>query len=220
MFAAFLSAFIALFPVINPIGDALIVNGFLHSLDAETRRRAVRRIFFNCLLVGLGSLVAGHFILLLFGLAIPAIQVGGGLILCKTAWGWLHDREDDGEGLSRSETRRIDLDVLEQKLFYPLSFPVCVDPAAISVIVALTAGVHVRGNAAGSWLNYIAIAAAIVILLLMLYLLLDQGKRFTKYLGASGSTVINKLVAFLTFCIGIQIVLEGISKAFGLTIFL
>jgi len=216
--AIFLTAFMALFPVINPIGDAVIVNGFLRDLDGEPRKRAVRKIVFNCLLIGLGSLIAGHLVLVMFGLAIPAIQVGGGLILCKTGWEWLSEQGGPAQGMTSQEKKEIDMDVFERKLFYPISFPICVDPGAISVIVTLTATAHVKDNLLATGTNYAMIGLAIVVLLAILYVLIFKGKFLTERLGESGNMVINKLVAFITFCIGIQIVVEGISKIFGLHI--
>ena len=214
--SGFLTAFLALFPVINPIGDGLIVNGFLKDLNDEQRKRAVRKIFFNCLAIGLGSLVAGHLILLVFGLAIPAIQIGGGFVLCKTAWGWANEQGNTSPAISHKEMKKIDMDVFERKLFYPISFPICVDPGAISVIITLTATAHVKGDLLASGLNYAVIGLAILVLIVILYVFLAQGKWITRYLGDSGNAVINQLVAFITFCIGIQIMFTGIGKIFGL----
>ena len=216
--STFLTAFLALFPVLNPIGDALIVNGFLKGLDDQQRKSAVRKIFFNCLLIGLGSLVAGHLIPILFGLAIPVIQVGGGLVLCKTGWEWLGDSGGPSQNIPSNEARKIDMDIFERKLFYPISFPLLMDPGAISVIFTLTATAHVKGDLLASVLDYTVIGIAIIALLIILYILLSQGKLINRYIGDAGSAVINKLVAFITFCIGVQIIFEGLSKIFGLTI--
>jgi len=216
--ASFLTAFLALFPVLNPIGDALIVNGFLKELDDKQRKSAIRKIFFNCLLIGMGSLVAGHLILILFDLGVPVIQVGGGLVLCKTGWEWLGDSGGPTQNIPRNERKEIDMNVFEQKLFYPISFPVLMDPGAISVIFTLTATAHVRGDLVASGLNYGVIGLAIVALLIILYIFMAQGKVISRYLGESGNAVINKLVAFLTFCIGIQIIFSGLSKIFNLGI--
>lgn len=216
--ATFLTSFMALFPVINPIGDAVIVNGFLKDVDNEQRKAAIRKIFFNCLFISLGSLIAGHLILMVFGLAIPAIQVGGGLILCKTGWEWLSEQGNPTPEINPKEKKEIDMDVFSRKLFYPISFPICVDPGAISVIVTLTATTHIKDNLLATGINYAMIGLAIALLLGILYVLIFKGKFLTEKLGESGNMVINKLVAFITFCIGIQIVVEGLSKIFGLSI--
>ena len=79
----FISSFMALFPVANPVGTGFIINGFLSGLDRSERRSIVRRIAVNYLLIGIGSLAIGHFVLSLFGLSLPIVQLGGGLLICK-----------------------------------------------------------------------------------------------------------------------------------------
>ena len=50
----FISAFMALFPVANPVGAGFLVNGLLSGLDDEDRKSIIRRIITDYLLVGLG----------------------------------------------------------------------------------------------------------------------------------------------------------------------
>ena len=71
----FISSFMALFPVANPVGTGFIINGFLSGLDRSERRSIVRRIAVNYLLIGIGSLAIGHFVLSLFGLSLPIVQL-------------------------------------------------------------------------------------------------------------------------------------------------
>jgi MarC family membrane protein len=213
----FVTSFVALLPLINPIGSAFIIDGFLKDLTAEQRKSAARKIVVNCLLIGIGSLLIGHFILLLFGLAIPVIQVGGGIIICKTGMDWL-----SGSGTS-SETdekapHKIDMAEVEKKLFYPLSFPIVIGAGCISIIFTLMANKSVAGNLLYSGINYSIIALVICVMLAILYIFIVQGHKLKEKLGESGNLVINKLIAFLTFCVGIQIFVTGISKIFHIPI--
>lgn len=213
----FMASFVALFPVMNPIGSGFIVNGFLQDLDDNQRKAANKKIVINCLLIGIGSLVAGHFILLLFGLAIPVIQVGGGIIICKTGMEWLAD-----SGKTNAETneaiKKIDIEAIERKFFYPIAFPISIGPGSLSVIFTLMANASIQGNWIKTGVNYFIVALAIVSICTILYLFLSQGKRVMRKLGNTGNLVINKLIAFITFCIGIQIIVTGISKIFHLSI--
>ena len=215
----FTSAFIALFPVANPIGNSFIINGFFANLSAEQRKAAAKKIFINCLLIGIGALLVGQLILLIFGLAIPVIQVGGGIIICKAGLEMLYGNtsSSDSSG-SQEEIEKINMDEFEQKLFYPISFPIVIGAGSISVIFTLMATRTVQGNLLQTGVNYLLIALAICALLTILYVLLSQGHKVMKKLGKTGNLIINKLVAFITFCIGIQIMITGISKIFHLDI--
>ncbi len=216
---AFISSFIALFPVIDPIGDGLIINSFLGVLDADERKSAIKKIVLNCFLIGVGSMIVGHFVLLLFGLAIPVIQAGGGIVICKTGWDWLSEPESGETGADPKSIPKSKMKDVEDKLFYPLSFPISVGPGSISVIMALMANAaSVKDNLLKTWVNYSIIALVIVAIIAILYLFLSQGHRIIKKIGPAGNLIINKMMAFITFCIGIQILLTGISKIFRIEI--
>lgn len=217
----FIASFAALFPVMNPIGNGFVVNGFFGNLDDAHRKAAVKKIIVNCLMVGIGSLLVGHLILLLFGLAIPVIQVGGGFIICKTGLEWLSDapakvtknKEKDGK-----VAQKVTLHNVESKLFYPISFPICLGPGSISVIFTLMATTTVDGNFLHTAVNYGFICLAIAALLTILYFMLIYGNKVTDKLGESGNVILNKLMAFITFCIGIQIIVTGVARIFHLEV--
>ena len=187
----FISAFMALFPVANPVGAGFLVNGLLSGLNDEDRRSIIRRIVTDYLLVGLGSLAVGHFVLSLFGLSLPVIQLGGGLLICRTALQWLGDSDSSVGRTQGKDVNPIHKSAIESQIFYPITFPISIGPGSVSVILTLMA-------------------------CLILYLFLSQGERIIRKIGNSGSIVINKMVAFFTFCVGVQIVVTGIAKLFNL----
>ena len=219
IFYTFTASVIALFPVMNPIGNGLVVNGFFSGLDRARRKAAAKRIVANCLMVGVGSLAMGHLILMLFGLAIPVIQVAGGIIICKTGLEWLSESASANPGEKHEKvTQKVTLNNVKSKLFYPLSFPICLGPGSISVIFTLMATASVTGDWLATGVNYLMICLAILTLLIVLYFVLIHAPKVTSKLGESGNLIINKLMAFITFCLGIQIVVTGISKIFHLNI--
>ena len=180
----FSSSFMALFPVVNPLGNGFVVNGFFTDLDPKQRKTAIRKLILNFIIIGVGTLVIGHLFLLMFGLAIPVIQLGGGILICKTA----------------------------------MEFPISIGPGSISVIFTLMASASVKGKLLQTGINYFVIALVIVCMAAILYIFLSQGQRIIQKLGPVGNQIINKLVAFFTFCIGIQISVTGISQIFHLSI--
>lgn len=214
----FVSAFAALFPVMNPIGSGFIVNNYLSGLEDSERKTANKKIIVNSLLIAIGSLLAGHFILLLFGLAIPVIEVGGSIIICKTGLGWLADSTTTSTGKAEQTMSKINMDEIQNKLFYPIAFPMSVGPGTISVIFTLMAAASKKDSLLDTGINYFVIILAIVAICSIFFIFLSQGKRIVHKLGDSGSLIINKLIAFITFCIGIQIFFNGIAKIFHLNI--
>lgn len=214
----FISSFMALFPVANPVGAGFMVNGMLSGLDNKTRKTIIRRIVIDYMLVGLGTLAVGHFVLALFGLSLPVIQLGGGLLICRTALQWL---SDNNTSTGRIETKGVDPSIytktLESQVFYPITFPLCIGPGSVSVILTLMASVSLKESWVKGFVSYLIIALVIAVMCLILYVLLAQGERITQKIGSSGSIIINKMVAFFTFCVGIQIVVAGVVKLFHLS---
>lgn len=214
----FSSSFMALFPVINPLGNGFVVNGFLIGLDDQQRKAAIQKLIFNYMLIGAGTLVIGHLFLMIFGLAIPVIQLGGGILICKTAIELLGDtgateKEAIDQNIDGSKWQNI-----ERKIFYPITFPMSIGPGSISVIFTLMASASVKGKLLETGINYAVIALVIVCMAAILYIFLSQGQRIIQKIGPAGNQIINKLVAFFTFCIGIQIGVTGISQIFHLNI--
>jgi small neutral amino acid transporter SnatA (MarC family) len=76
----------------------------------------------------------------------------------------------------------------------------------------------VKDNLLQTSANYLFIGLVIVCLAFMLYFLLQQGQKLMQKMGPSLNQIINKLVAFFTFCIGLQISVEGISKIFHIAV--
>lgn len=214
----FISSFMALFPVANPVGSGFIVNGFLSGLSPAERKAVIRRIVIDYLLVGIGSLAIGHFILSLFGLSLPVIELGGGLLICKTALQWLSDSDSSLGNRQGKTVTPITLSTLNPQIFYPLTFPISIGPGTISVIFTLMASASVRGDLMRSFINYAIIAVVIVLMCLILYFFLAQGPKIVNKLGNTGSIIINKMIAFFTFCVGIQIVVQGVAKIFHLSV--
>ena len=218
LFYVFTSAFITLFPVINPIGDGFIVNNYLQGLSTEHRKIAVRKITLNSVLVALGGLLIGHFVLRIFGLAIPVIQMAGGILICKSGWEML-SAEPQQKNMDNPNDSEKSFANLQSKLFYPISFPLCIGAGTLSVIFTLMANAYVVDDFELTLLKYAMIALAIIAMCVLLYICLLQTSTVSKKLGDKGDLIVNKLMAFFIFCIGIQIFVTGISKTFHLAVF-
>jgi multiple antibiotic resistance protein len=205
---------IALFPVVNPIGTAFIVMPYFDNLTDAERRNAVKKITFYAFCICTVTLFVGHWILELFGLTIPVIRTAGGIMICKTGWEFLSDkaeqREHVEEGVVAPENVRATID---DKLFYPITFPITTGAGTISVLFTLSA--HSANKA---WSHYLinsgAILMAVIFMCILIYIFYSNTKLFVRYLGSTGEKILNRLMAFLIFCVGLQIAASGIMGLF------
>jgi multiple antibiotic resistance protein len=202
-------AFLTLFPVVNPIGSAFIIDPLLGDLSFSERKRASKKIALYCLTICTVSAVIGSWILKLFGLSIPIVQVAGGVMICQMGWKLLtSDDQVKGEKeTARPQKRPVDLDNI---LFYPISFPMTTGAGTISVILTLSAHEE-EINILNHMMNLSALFLAIVLICLIIYIFYSNTARLIHRLGPRGEQIVNRLSAFLVFCIGMQIAWAGVK---------
>jgi multiple antibiotic resistance protein len=71
-------------------------------------------------------------VLSFFGISLPVVQVGGGLIVISTGWAMLNQKDANDQGSSR---RTATCDDALSRAFYPLTLPLTVGLGSISVAI-------------------------------------------------------------------------------------
>jgi len=197
----------ALFPLVNPLGCAPIFLVMTRDASAAERKTLSGRVARNSFFLLLGSILIGSYVLWFFGISLPIVRVGGGLVVVSTGWTMLKSDDDDGR---KQVQQSAGVGSLLRKAFYPLTLPLTVGPGSISVAVTLGASFPPPGH--GRLL--LALLAAIVAslaLAISVFICYGFADRVVKRLGPSGTNVIMRLSAFLLMCIGLQILWHGIT---------
>jgi multiple antibiotic resistance protein len=196
----------ALFPIVDPLGGAPIFLALTRLYSTETRRALSRQIAIDSFFLMVGSYFVGTHILAFFGISLPVVQIGGGLIVVSAGWAMLKQHhDDDGAHTHRTVSPE---DPLRQA-FYPLTMPLTVGPGSISVAITLGANAaHYHG------ISFLAVAVAAIVgsLLIAVSIFLCYGfsDRLAQALGPTAMSVIMQLASFLLVCIGVQILWNGV----------
>ena len=157
---AFLIAFSALLPLINPLGSALVFLGLVGDAPPEVFRALARKI-----------------------------------------------------ALKRDElqlTQDMPLGGLEQKAFYPFTFPVTAGPGTLVVMLTLSARFS-GGTAMNNALGHLGLFLAVLLLSGLVYLCYAHASRITRSIAPATAHGILRVVAFILLCIGVQIAWNGLS---------
>lgn len=202
----FLLSYAALFPIVNPVGSAPLFLGLTQFCTDRERNALARNVAINSFFLLLGSLFVGSYVLEFFGISLPVVRIGGGLVVASFGWKLLNsDERPDGERDAQKNTSPI------PDAFYPLTMPLTVGPGSISVAITLGSqrpkGVdilHFAQAGGGGVLGILAIALSV-------YLCYRFAERTVKMLGKTGTNVVVRLSAFIMLCIGIQILWGGVS---------
>jgi multiple antibiotic resistance protein len=197
----------ALFPVVNPLGGSPIFLGLTRDYSTVTRTVLARRITWNSFFLLAASFLVGTHILTFFGISLPVVQVGGGLIVVSTGWAMLNQKDDEGQ--RNAARHKVDQGDIFKKAFYPLTMPLTVGPGSISIAITLGANAPRHHG-----LNILPIVAALVgsvLVAFSVFLCYSLADRLAKLLGPTGMSVILRLSSFLLVCIGVQIIWNGVK---------
>src|SRR5277367_1027006 len=85
----------ALFPIVDPLAGSPIFLSLTQEISTDQRWILSRAIAVNSFLLLVGSYFIGTHVLAFFGISLPVVQVGGGLIVISTGWTLLKQRSDD-----------------------------------------------------------------------------------------------------------------------------
>jgi len=174
----------ALLPIVDPIGDAPVFLLLTRDYAAETRRVLARRIAVDSFILMIASFTLGAHVLSFFGISLPVVQVGGGLIVISSGWAMLNQKDAADRPASRTVTCA---DALSQA-FYPLTLPLTVGPGSISV--AITLGANAPQHLGPNLLVILAAAIGSAFIAVTIYLCYGYADLLANKIGPTGTNVI------------------------------
>ena len=204
--------FMALFHVVNPIGSGVLFLNLTPNADNKLRRTLARKIAFNSLTLMLIVLLGGVYILKLFGITIPVVQMCGGFMILTMGWNALANDDDRHpskaddlmKGTVKSET------LYRNQAFYPFTFPFTVGPGSIAVTLTISA--ETIQKAPGSdLLNFTGAIISIVLVALTIYICYSSADYLMSKMNEQVRLVLMKILSFILLCIGGQIIFNGLT---------
>jgi multiple antibiotic resistance protein len=190
----FIASTITLVVIMDPPGTIPVFLGLVGRKSQAARARAARQ----GVLVSLGVItlfaVAGGAILTYLGIGIPALQGAGGLLLLLIALDLL-----TGRGTTEPEVVE-DVNIA----LVPLGTPLLAGPGAIAATI-----VYVR-QAHGHLGSYVALALAILVVHLILFLCLRYSGLVIRLVKESGIELMAKIAGLLLAAIAVQLVANAI----------
>jgi len=204
---------ITLLPIINPLSTAPVFIATVGK-DHDLAARLARQVAINSWVVILTSILIGTYVLAIFGISLPVVRIGGGLLVASTAWRLLH-RSDDDEVHARAAQETYEMDHAEvvRRSFFPITFPLTTGPGTIAASIAL--GAQIPNSPALYLVGVFVAAAGAAMVSVVLYLIFKNSTTVVTWLGEVGMLVLTRLMAFILLCIGIQIMWYGWAELNG-----
>jgi multiple antibiotic resistance protein len=195
-----ITAFTALFVVIDPIGLAPIFVAMTAGMTPQLRRA----IAIRACVIAAGLLIAfallGESILTFLGISMPAFRIAGGLLLFLTALEMLFEkRQPKREGRADEPT--------SDPSVFPLALPLIAGPGAIATMILLTDNASAIGS-----VQAIGVMLVVIAVVFGFFLLATPLERL---LGHTGTNVVTRLLGMLLAALSVQFVLDGLSDLPG-----
>ena len=131
-------------------------------------------------------------------------------MICKIGWGFLSS--DTNDKPDEKTSTQIDLDripLIQNKIFYPITFPITTGAGTISVLFTLSAS-SANQDMSLYLVNVGALLVSVIGICVLIFIFYLNTNRLISYIGSHNEKIINSIMAFLIFCVGLQIAIGGI----------
>ena len=199
----FFLAFTALFSVMNPLGTIPVFVGLTSDHDSQEIRPIVLKTSLTVLFILLISFFLGDYILLFFGISIPALKIGGGLIIASSGFSLLSGEFRKHKGM-KNKFVKADVAQREDIAITPLALPMIAGPGTISLLISYKQEVS-------TVTEQITILAAVIAVSLLVYVVLRTAHPISNKLGASGINALSRIIGFIVITIGVEFIISAVE---------
>jgi multiple antibiotic resistance protein len=192
----YITAFVTLFVVVDPIGLAPLFIALTKGADAAHRRAvALRALVTAAILLSLFGWL-GEAVLGFVGISMPAFRIAGGILLFLTALDMLFER--------RTQRRKGQSMAEADPSIFPLATPLIAGPGAMATMILLVGQSETTAGA-------LAMHGVMLAVLLVVALFFMAATTLERLLGDTGINVVTRLLGMLLAALSVQFVLDGLA---------
>jgi len=199
MFKEILFDSISLITILNPIAGAAIMLSLVKYSDIKVVSKKTSLTVFISMLV---TMLAGGWILKLFGINIPSIKAIGGVVLLIIALNMIQ-----GKDISPTNSTKDEHEAAEEKddvAVIPLAIPILFGPGVIATVIVLAEKSH-------TLIEKGILLAAIFVSSLVVYLTLINAVYISKFLGVNGLKIVTRLMGLIIGAISFLFLVGGVK---------
>lgn len=199
----FVATFIVFFAVVDPIGTVPVFIAVTSRFDNVAKKRIALLATLAAAAILLFFVVAGELILIAMSIPLPAFQIAGGIVLFLFALTMIFGESKPEEELKLAHSHH-------EAAVFPLAVPSIASPGAILAAVLLT-----ENNRYSVW-EQLQTVSMMLVVLFVTYLLMLAAGHVNRLIGASGASVVSRVMGLLLASVATSNTLIGIKLYFGL----
>jgi multiple antibiotic resistance protein len=215
LFEALMLGLVAILPLANPLTTVALLIGLSGHMSIAERRRQSMLTSVYVFVIMMVAYYGGQAVMDAFGISIPGLRIGGGLIVSSVGFSMLfpkatldHTPEFEEKSDELKSHRSTDI------AFVPLAMPTTAGPGTIAMIVTLASTAR-TGTLFDPWVIMVAPILVCLTVSGILWLCLRSSDAIMRFFGRSGVEAISRLMGFLLVCMGVQFVINGIVDIVG-----
>ena len=193
------SVFVAIFAIVNPIGNISFFTTLTRGYSSDEKRRVAGKAVIAAAATLIVFALVGKYIFMLFSITIPAFRIAGGILLFRVALSMLYGGtpgtkmtpDEKGEALEREMVGVI-----------PLGIPMLAGPGAISIVMLYMS----QGGLAEGGMVFAAIAATMAVT----YVMLRYADAIFRRMGRTGSLAVSRIMGLILATVAVQFIINGI----------
>ena len=192
-----IKTFVILLAIIDPIGNLPIYIALTANKTAEEHNIIIFKTCCYSIFLLTVSFLFGKYIVVFFGIQIPAFKLIGGIFLVYIAFTMLTIHKTSNL-FSEEE------DVKEDIAFMPMTFPLFIGPAAISSVI-------IQSSEFTLWSAKLISIVEFVLIGILIWISLKLANRISKILGKAGIKFITQVMGLLLGSLAIGIIAEALK---------
>jgi multiple antibiotic resistance protein len=202
----FISAFTAIFSIVNPVSGVMAFVSITSHLKKEDKIYVAKRSALIGCIIAIIFAVSGNPIMEFFSITVDSLRVAGGILLFLVAIDMLFARTTresiTSEELSEAVHR-------ENISIFPMAMPMLTGPGAITTIILyVTKGSEeyaIDPNTVG-----LIVIAAILLTFIITFFIFRFSDRFSRFVGMSGMMIMTRLMGLFLGAIAVGFIADGI----------
>lgn len=204
--AILLASFTSIISVVNPFAAMPAYIALTSDYTSVEREQSLRKAIFFMLIILLSFFFVGQYIMNFFGLSMEGMRIAGGIMIMQAGFSMLNT-EKRGRKLTSEDVQ--EAKSKDDISFSPLAMPLLSGPGSIAVVLGLSSSIK-------RLTDYPVMITAICLTVAICYVVMKVSPRFVKFLGATGLNAMTRMMGFISLCIGVQFIINGILPLFNL----
>ena len=203
-YSEYLKIFVALLAVTNTLGA---ISAFITLTPGESikaRQKIAKIASFSATLILLVALVAGEWILAIFGISVSSFRVGGGILILLMAISMLQSELSptiQTKEEAEESNRKPDIAIV------PLATPLLAGPGGISTVV-------LEAHKGTDWGHEGLISLAIVAVGACIWSAFHLAPLISQRLGKTGINIFTRIMGLILAAIAVEFIANGLKGLF------